>query len=196
MISDFSTLLKACRIKAKLSQKELAEKAGTTPALISKYELGKVMPRTETIAKLAAVLHVPLEDMLNSVSAFDVRSPVVSIPIGNNRELFLSEEELRKHGLNPLNLLAIEQQGDAMRPILNDEDVFLVDVSKQKVSDGKIYAISDKESKIIRSYMLMNLLDGSLRLVSFSPHYPDMDVNRDDIEIIGEIVWRSGFIIR
>jgi len=49
------------RQDAKLSQLELAWRAGLTPATISRLENGHQLPNLVTVEKLAAALCVPLE---------------------------------------------------------------------------------------------------------------------------------------
>lgn len=50
------TMLKRLRIKARLTQRKLAELAGVSQAHIAKIELGKVDPRLSTINKILEVL--------------------------------------------------------------------------------------------------------------------------------------------
>lgn len=56
--------LRAARVAAKLTQEELAEKLGTTKSAISRYEQGKREPALAQIAKIAAVLHVRMDSLL------------------------------------------------------------------------------------------------------------------------------------
>lgn len=56
--------LRAARVAAKLTQEDLAEKLGTTKSAISRYEQGKREPALAQIAKIAAVLHVRMESLL------------------------------------------------------------------------------------------------------------------------------------
>ena len=50
------TMLKRLRIKARLTQRKLAELAGVSQAHVAKIELGKVDPRLSTINKILEVL--------------------------------------------------------------------------------------------------------------------------------------------
>lgn len=52
------------RLVAGMTQKELAEKAGTTENAVSLIESGKRNPRPSTIKKIAEALNVPVEDIL------------------------------------------------------------------------------------------------------------------------------------
>lgn len=56
--------LKLARLKARLSQRELAERVGVSAMSISKYENNAMLPGAETLFKLAQVLDVRLEFLL------------------------------------------------------------------------------------------------------------------------------------
>ena len=58
---EFANRLKALRESAKMTQKQLADKAGLHEGLITRYETAGAMPRDSTLAKIAAALNVPLE---------------------------------------------------------------------------------------------------------------------------------------
>ena len=51
---DVATLLRTTREQAQLSQRELARRAGTSPAAVCMYEQGTRIPRTDTLARLIA----------------------------------------------------------------------------------------------------------------------------------------------
>ena len=48
-----------CRIENKMTQKQLAEKAGMADSAIRKYESGRVTPKFDTLNRIAAALDVP-----------------------------------------------------------------------------------------------------------------------------------------
>jgi transcriptional regulator with XRE-family HTH domain len=50
--STAAALLQLARLKAGLSQRELAERAGVPPTMISAYERGKRQPTLETLMRL------------------------------------------------------------------------------------------------------------------------------------------------
>lgn len=56
-------LIRFYRRKNKLTQSELAEKCGTSSAMIRQYELGKRNPKIETLDKLAFALNVHIRDL-------------------------------------------------------------------------------------------------------------------------------------
>jgi len=62
---DFDvTALHDLRHKARLSQLELAWRAGLTPATIGRLENGRQLPDLVTLEKLCAALMVPLEKLV------------------------------------------------------------------------------------------------------------------------------------
>lgn len=56
--------LKIARIKKGLSQKQLADKVGISPATVSKAETGKFDLRLSTLVKLSKVLDVSIEELI------------------------------------------------------------------------------------------------------------------------------------
>lgn len=54
MVMDVPTLVRSCRQEAGLSQRQLAERAGTSAAAVSLYEGGVRVPRTDTLIRLIA----------------------------------------------------------------------------------------------------------------------------------------------
>ena len=60
----FGNLLCELRMKAKLTQGELAIKLGVTNKAISKWENGKAKPTTDTLKKLAILFNIPIEELL------------------------------------------------------------------------------------------------------------------------------------
>jgi transcriptional regulator with XRE-family HTH domain len=58
--------LKSLRTERGLRQKELAEKAGLTPSLVSQIESGKLTPSLHTLGRLAGALAVPIGTLFES----------------------------------------------------------------------------------------------------------------------------------
>jgi ribosome-binding protein aMBF1 (putative translation factor) len=57
-------VLKEARIKAGLSQRQLAEKLGVKYQLIQQYEYGKLIPSTKRFLQLARILDINLQEFL------------------------------------------------------------------------------------------------------------------------------------
>ena len=60
----FGNTIFELRRRAGLSQSELAAELGVTNKAVSKWEVGKAKPGTETIRKLAAFFHVGVDALL------------------------------------------------------------------------------------------------------------------------------------
>ncbi len=56
--------LREARQRRMLTQQELADQAGTTESTVNRLENGLQRPRISTIRKLAAVLAVPAEELI------------------------------------------------------------------------------------------------------------------------------------
>jgi ribosome-binding protein aMBF1 (putative translation factor) len=58
---DFRKALIGARLAAGLSQKQLADRIGTSQSAVARMESGTYRPRVETLLKLADALHVMFE---------------------------------------------------------------------------------------------------------------------------------------
>jgi transcriptional regulator with XRE-family HTH domain len=58
--------IKALRSERSLQQRQLAEKAGLTPSMVSQIESGRLTPSLPTLGKLAAALGVPIASLFES----------------------------------------------------------------------------------------------------------------------------------
>lgn len=61
---NFGNYIFELRKRSGLSQSELAVKVGVTNKAVSKWEVGRAKPGTETIRKLAALFHVSVDELL------------------------------------------------------------------------------------------------------------------------------------
>lgn len=64
MKKDFKMRIKEARVSKGLSQTELAIILNTDQRVISRYELGTVIPSLERLVELAQVLDVSLDDLV------------------------------------------------------------------------------------------------------------------------------------
>jgi transcriptional regulator with XRE-family HTH domain len=65
--------LKLLRTRAGLKQKELAERASITPAMISNYETEKAMPQIPTVESLLGALGADRFSLLNAIEEVNQR---------------------------------------------------------------------------------------------------------------------------
>ena len=65
-LSDFGKKLQAARLKAGLSQREVAERVGITVTTVSRYEITSVLPSVAMAAQLAQAVGVSLDQLTGS----------------------------------------------------------------------------------------------------------------------------------
>jgi len=56
--------LKIERIRAGMTQSDLAKKVGINTFMVARIESGQTVPRVDTLKKLAEVLNVTMEDLM------------------------------------------------------------------------------------------------------------------------------------
>lgn len=65
---DIGQKIKELRKKQGMSQKDLADKLGITPVMISQYENGKRNPKLETLQKISDALEVDISELSDSLN--------------------------------------------------------------------------------------------------------------------------------
>lgn len=65
-IPDLGSRIKTMRKEKKMSQSDLAMLCSTTSAAISRYENGKRIPRSDTVARIARALDTSVDYLLDS----------------------------------------------------------------------------------------------------------------------------------
>ena len=65
MSSALGERIKALRAERELQQRQLAEKAGMTPSMVSQIESGRLTPSLNTLGKIAAALGVPIATLFD-----------------------------------------------------------------------------------------------------------------------------------
>lgn len=67
--SEFGKKLQAARLRADLSQREVAERVGITVTTVSRYEITPVLPSVAMAAQLAQAVGVPLDQLAGFAEA-------------------------------------------------------------------------------------------------------------------------------
>ncbi|NUF08592.1 LexA family transcriptional regulator [Snodgrassella sp. ESL0324] len=194
----FANQLKNARLAAGLSQKELAQKASITPSLISRYELGKVIPRLDTMNKIMKILN--FHNIESLAPSKDNQNSYLNIPPlfqqtanSENTHITILKTDITAHKFHMDNLFYVIMSGNSMQNLLNDGDKLIVDTSQKKLIDGKIYAFN--QGNLFRIKILQNLPEQQIRIKSYNSYeYPDEIVTLNDIELIGQIIYRGGFL--
>lgn len=111
--------IKLYRNKKGLTQKQLAEKIGTTDSAITRYESNSREPSIEIITKIAKALNISINELLDDkVVSNDIGSKIISAKIFRK----LDDEQLSKlTGIDELQLRAI--QDGKINPTKSELDI-------------------------------------------------------------------------
>lgn len=109
--------------------------------------------------------------------------------------LAFTRYSLRKKGLDPANLSAVQIDGDSNDPVLNDGDTVMVDHSRSSVEGEAFYVIRLDDH--LYAKRLQRQIGGGLAVISANPAYQTMMVpkeNLPELQIIGRVVWAGGWM--
>lgn len=86
----------------------------------------------------------------------------------------------------------IEVNGHSMSPTLKDGDLALINLSRKEPLDNHIYVFEISSEKIFAR--LLKETDGTITLARDNKEYRDIKTNLKELNIIGEVVYRQGFL--
>jgi phage repressor protein C with HTH and peptisase S24 domain len=90
----------------------------------------------------------------------------------------------------PRNLLLIETIGDSMSPTLEDSDLLLVDLTEPRFKHDGIYVLRRECDLAVRR--VQRRADGNLLVTSDNSAYESLIVARDELRVVGRVIWISG----
>ena len=99
-----------------------------------------------------------------------------------------SRRWLREMGLEGADLSAIRVEGDSMEPVLHSGDEIFVDRNKRAGEGVFVLRIGDA----LHVKQVQASGSDRMRLVSANEAYPPIELAREEIEIIGRVVWKGG----
>jgi len=202
-----------------VNKKEISEKLGVSYNTVMKwFRIGSITHKN--LKKLSELLEVDFVWLLSGDEIVGVREfteeyksdrdvliPVydVQLSAGNGtqvpeyietkKKLPFDQNWLLKNRLKPDNLMILYVYGDSMLPSMADGDSVLIDRSKTKIIDRKIYGIMiGGEMKIKR---LKQNFNGSVDVISDNPQHETETIpvsELDHLYIIGQAVYRSGLL--
>lgn len=203
--------LTEARRKAGLSQIQLADRSGVSQQLISQIERG-LNSSTKHLPALARALDCQIGD-LDGTYAADIRAaPSVQesgddtmIPVydvqasaGNgshvDSEAVLCNMAFNRSFLRRMtdagvgDLAIIRVKGHSMEPTLLDDDHVLVDRTKRNLAyDGMFVLRFDDVLHVKR--IGRSSKRGNVMVTSDNPAYDRLDMSREDIDVIGRVLW-------
>ena len=102
-----------------------------------------------------------------------------------------SRRWLAEQGLEGAQLSAITVEGDSMEPLLRDGDEILIDRSPRPYRDG-VHVVRLGDTLMVKRVAQAGA--GRYSLLSQNFAYPPVEVDAEEMEIIGRVVWKGGRI--
>ena len=99
-----------------------------------------------------------------------------------------SKRWLREMGLEGADLSAIRVEGDSMDPLLKSGDEIFVDRTR-RTGEG-IFVVRIGEALHVKQVQAS--APGRIALVSANEAYAPIDLAREEVEVIGRVVWKGG----
>ncbi|WP_421992203.1 S24 family peptidase [Qipengyuania sp.] len=99
-----------------------------------------------------------------------------------------SRRWLREMGLEGADLTAIRVEGDSMEPTLRSGDEIFVDRNKRQGEGIHVVRIGDA----LHVKQVQASAPGRITLISANDSYAPIDLAREEVEVIGRVVWKGG----
>lgn len=108
----------------------------------------------------------------------------------NGYKLRFSKSTLRRHGINPADVVCVTADGDSMEPVFPSGATLGINTADKVIKDSKIYAIN--HGGLLRTKILHKLPENKVRIRSYNQsEYPDEEASLDDLSVIGRVFWWS-----
>lgn len=101
-----------------------------------------------------------------------------------------SRRWLREMGLEGADLTAIRVEGDSMEPTLRSGDEIFVDRNKRQGEGIHVVRIGDA----LHVKQVQASAPGRITLISANAGYAPIELAREEVEVIGRVVWKGGRI--
>ena len=99
-----------------------------------------------------------------------------------------SKRWLREMGLEGADLSAIRVEGDSMEPLLRSGDEIFVDRNKRAGEGIHVVRIGDA----LHVKQVTASAPDRIKLISANDAYAPIELARDEVEVIGRVVWKGG----
>lgn len=104
-------------------------------------------------------------------------------------KLAFRRQWLEKVASDPGRVLVMTVEGDSMEPVLFDGDLVMIDLGRRRLKTGTVFAISMGGIVVLK---FVDLLPGrAIRLISKNPSYPPLEVEIDDLRVVGQVIWSA-----
>ena len=202
MDHSFSARLKFFRSRADLTQGELAKAVGISQKQVSDYEVGSAKPRQATYFKILDALNMTDEEFYGNQISTQGESPLIlKIPIYNwvsvttadtapDSYVYIDSNILKRTSTE--GLFAMNIGGLSMYPQYKDGDCIIADSNLQNIKDGLLYILSIGDEPTFKQCFKQP--NGKIHLSAFNNTFPSFEVNPDEINVLGEVIFRMGFV--
>lgn len=108
----------------------------------------------------------------------------------------IGKDILNDYGVSPADVKAFPAEGNSMMPVIMPNAIVYVDIGKQRIVDGKIYAIC--HGGLFKFKQLYNLPKQGIRMVSTNfEEYPEEKLSREELidqefEVVGYAFYIEG----
>lgn len=99
-----------------------------------------------------------------------------------------SRRWLREMGLEGADLSALRVEGDSMEPLLRSGDEIFIDRSKR--SGEGIFVVRIGDALHVKQVQARS--SGRIALISANNAYSPIELAREEVEVIGRVVWKGG----
>lgn len=180
----------------------IAEKLNLSPATISRYNNGKMLPKLATLYQAADILNVSPEWLMgisDNKSISHIKSKAVKIPVLGTVvagipleavENIIDYEEISVEMARRGEYFALKVKGDSMEPKISAGDIVIVRKQEDIDSGDLAIVLVNGNEATIKKVMKFN---GGINLVPNNPAYEVMTYTNEQIEslpvnVIGKVV--------
>lgn len=184
-------------------QKEIAKDLGYSPTTFNTWCVGKIIPNTGKIQKIADYFNIGKSDLLDDISNSITKSKAITIKVLGRVaagipieavEDIIDTEEISEEMASTGEFFGLKIKGDSMEPRICDGDVVIVRQQNDADSGDIVIALvngDDATCKRLTKYA------GGIGLISLNAKYEPMMFSEDDIKdkpvkIIGKVVELRG----
>ncbi len=93
-------------------------------------------------------------------------------------------------GCSEKDLALITVKGDSMEPTLSSEDLILVNLQRNQITDNAVYVLQYDGSLLVKR--IQRLMNGSVIIKSDNPEYRTEELSADQVgllRVLGVVVW-------
>ena len=181
--NDFGKNLKKYRKEAGLSQQQLADRIGTTHALVSSYERGQRTPKMETVMKFALALRIPYDSLMPTqdiqTSDNEVKMSVIDEykPLETNEDstLISFDDDSEQKGVMTEKRHIAESY--ITTGYFDDGYQAMLEFIQNKKAKRKV-VINDNESFLLQQFNKLNM-DGQIKVINYTS------------DLIGNAIYKS-----